>query len=148
MSVKRERNKGYWSRQRKEGRTLGSERWWRVRNDRRRAWKDENEMRKGGKEREMTEIDGSLLRGARYCVCCSLATMKVNRGCHDIEAEDKMDERRDEAHGDGWNVGWKSETALPLILVDGTDYGVHFNRTNRWNVLKLENIPSVIRVVT
>ena len=43
-------------------------------------------MRKGGKEREMTEIDGSLLCGARYCMCCSLATMKVNRGCHDIEA--------------------------------------------------------------
>lgn len=55
----------------------------RVRNDRR---EDENEMRKGGKEQEMTEIDGSLLCGARYCMCCSLATMKVNRGCHDIEA--------------------------------------------------------------
>lgn len=48
-------------------------------------------MRKVAKEIEMTEIDGSLLRGARYCVCCSLAAMKVNRG-YDIEPRNKTDE--------------------------------------------------------
>lgn len=48
-------------------------------------------MRKVAREIEMTEIDGSLLRGARYCVCCSLAAMKVNRG-YDIEPRNKTDE--------------------------------------------------------
>lgn len=46
----------------------------------------------------MTEIDGSLLRGARYCAVRSLDTMKVNRGCY--RNGDKTDES-------GWMESWR-----------------------------------------
>lgn len=84
----------------------------------------------------MTEIDGSLLRGARYCVCCSLAAMKVNRGCHDIEAGNKMDERGGMKPWRWMKRWWKSETAFPLMLVDETDYGCYFDGSGRMALIR------------
>ena len=82
-------------------------------------------MRRGkaAKEIEMTEIDGSLLRGARYCVCCSLAAMKVNRG-YDIEPRNKTDESVGMKKTRRWmnpSIG-KVKQRSTLIPLDKTDY--------------------------